>query len=123
VLKQTNRIWFANELTHYLEKLRAAKESFIFRTTGPGEDIDDNDADEIAIIFENNEDCETITLNQIAHQFTEIENIFKTVRDVPVSDSCRLMAFAIFTIQFLTYYQGLLLNSDIIFIFRVIRIP
>ena len=64
-----------------MSKLSEAKENFIFRTTASDEDTE---VEDVGIMFENPEDCETITLNQIAHQFTEIENIYKTVRDVPV---------------------------------------
>ncbi len=86
MLKHTNRIWFANELSQYLDKLRGAKDSFISRIVPPVRDIyREGDEEEIAIMFEDTEDCESITLNQIAHQYTEIENIHKTVLEVPVS--------------------------------------
>lgn len=78
VLKHCNRDWFSKELTRYLEKLQKAKEGFINEHSGnatvEGDERKDNQSDEFA-------DSETITLAQIAHQYSEIHNILTTVQN------------------------------------------
>lgn len=75
VLEYCNRQWFSEELKLYLEKLQHAKDSFIkdhSSTSGPTDEDSDNQSDEFV-------DSETVTLAQIAHQYSEIRNILTIV--------------------------------------------
>jgi hypothetical protein len=91
VLKQANRKWFAEELSQYLAKLSKAKESFI-QTKQNSVDVGVDDESETIFSFESQingssnggsvgcYDSDTITLDQIAHQYSEIQNILRTVQ-------------------------------------------
>jgi ATP-dependent helicase/DNAse subunit B len=85
VLKYSNREWFAGELEQYLEKLKTAKDSF-FQNLEKEEDKSEDDKLESVFSFEtqsqnsSEEDPDAITLQQIAHQYSEIENILRTVK-------------------------------------------
>lgn len=76
ILEYCNREWFSRELNIYLEKLQSAKDSYIQEhssSESQKEDGSDNQSDEFL-------DSETITLAQIAHQYSEIHNILTTVQ-------------------------------------------
>lgn len=84
VLKQANRTWFGGELAQYLDKLRAAKDAFIQRRTAkcqpPADDMFTFDPNVINDSSEDEDDPDAITLDQIAHQYMEIEAILETVK-------------------------------------------
>lgn len=74
VLEYCNREWFSKELNLYLEKLQNAKETFIQEHYSIAGAEEDNQSDEFV-------DTETVTLAQIAHQYSEIHNILTIVQN------------------------------------------
>jgi len=67
-------------------KLCTAKNEYIARTIPSPLDTDSEDAvGSLTDSGSTSEDSESISLNQIAQQYSEIENILKTVTDALVS--------------------------------------
>lgn len=81
VLKQANRTWFAGELQQYLGKLRTAKDNFIQSRIDPPEGQSSSSGSNVFNFDpDSKEDEDAITLEQIAHQYLEIDSILNTVQ-------------------------------------------
>ncbi|ODN03475.1 hypothetical protein Ocin01_03205, partial [Orchesella cincta] len=79
VLEESNRKWFSQELKLYLEKLQNAKESYIQEyNVEPGNEKSQ---------FEEFVDADNVSLDQIAHQYSEIHNILTIVQQSFVDSS------------------------------------
>ncbi|CAL8133855.1 unnamed protein product [Orchesella dallaii] len=79
ILEDSNRRWFSKELRLYLDKLQHAKESYIQEfSTEAGSDK--NQFDEFV-------DADNVSLDQIAHQYSEIHNILTVVQGFLSGDS------------------------------------
>jgi len=90
-IKYTNRLWFIQELGKYLEKLRESKDRLVADMAANDDRQEILVQSDKPIFFLDNGDYpplaansiiqeESVTLGQIAHQFSEIENILRIVQ-------------------------------------------
>ncbi|CAG7833445.1 unnamed protein product [Allacma fusca] len=94
ILKHTNRQWFSLELQQYLAKLKSAKEDYIqsksstpWQTYSPGLSSSYHEEPQV-FTLDDSCDADNISLNQIAHQYTEIESILQIVKNTKVDPIC-----------------------------------